>query len=193
MVKVLKQAGAAFVYIGVEHGNEEFRRNVMKRNMTNEEIVRTFDLFKKHGIVPLAHVMVGLPYETKDLFWDTVNLFRRLGIRWNYISIFSPYPGTDLWEVCRENHWMPDRTGYRERENAVVSYPMFSKKEIQQCHDLFPILLRWPIPDRMKSSQKLWAPLVIQVSRSSRAVRGQFAKFKKALSLKPRLSPRTKP
>lgn len=186
MVVVLKKAGAEFVNIGVEHGNEQFRRDVMKRNMTNDQIVQTFEMFRKHGIGTFAHVMVGLPYETKDLFWDTVKLFRRLGIRWNYISIFNPYPGTDLWDLCEAKQWLPERTGYREREEAAVSFPMFSKEEIQQCHDLFPILLRWPmIPDWLKSSQKLWAPLALGLRRFSQGTRCRIDSLKKAVPATP--------
>lgn len=172
MVVTLKKAGCAYAYIGVEQGNDAFRRRVLNRHMTNEQIIHTFELFKKHGIQPFAHVMVGLPYETKELFWDTVRLFRRLGIRSNDISIFTPYPGTELWELCQTNGWMPDRTGFRERHEAVVSYPAFTKREIQQCHDLFPILLRHRfLPAWLMRTQNVWAPPALQISRLSKAVR----------------------
>jgi radical SAM superfamily enzyme YgiQ (UPF0313 family) len=184
MVMLLKKAGAAFVYIGVEQGNEDFRRKVLNRDMTNDQIIRTFELFRKHKIVPFAHVMVGLPHETKELFWDTVRLFRQLGIKSNVISIFAPYPGTDLAELCQTNNWMPEKTIYREREEATVSYPMFSGEDIQQCHDVFPILLKLPVlPGWMMSSQSRWAPGAIKISRFYRAVRSRFSFLRKLLCL----------
>ena len=170
------------MYIGVEQGNDNFRRKVLNRHMTNDQIIHTFEMFKKHKIVPFAHVMVGLPYETKELFWDTVRLFRRLGIKSNVISIFTPYPGTELWELCQAKGWMPDRAGFRERHEAVVSYPMFSKQDIQQCHDIFPILLRrrflpnWLMYSLMYS-QNFWAPPVLKISQFSKAVRSCLTKI----------------
>ena len=46
IVDLLKDAGVARVNIGVEHGNEEFRKKYLKRDMTNRQIIEAFDLFR---------------------------------------------------------------------------------------------------------------------------------------------------
>lgn len=142
MVKFLKEAGMVGAAIGVEHGNESFRKNILKREITNKQIVNTFSLFRKFGIYDnFVQVMVGLPYENKELFFDTVRLCRKLGIKlFNRISIFAPYPGTELGAICEANNWLPQKNIYYERHKAVISFPGFSKKEIQLCHDVFPLL-----------------------------------------------------
>jgi len=86
--------------------------------------------------------MVGLPYENKNLFLDTVRLCRELPIN-NEINIFNPYPGTEMGELCKRNDWLPEKKYYSERVEAIIDYPQFSKEEIQLCRDVFPVLMRW--------------------------------------------------
>ena len=141
-IKLLKDSGVYQVNIGVEHGNEALRKIILKRKMTNEKIIKTFNLFDKYNIKCHAHLMVGLPYENKNLFLDTVRLCRELPIR-NGINIFNPYPGTQLGKLCERNNWLPERKYYSERVEAIIDYPGFSREEIQLCRDVFPVLMRW--------------------------------------------------
>ncbi len=140
-IKLLKEAGVKGIWIGVEHGNEDFRKTILKRNITNNEIIDAFRLIDKNNIRCYAQIMVGLPFENKGLFLDTVRLCRQLPLEaTKSISIFNPYPSTELGKICEQNNWLPDKMEYKERSEATISYPGFSKKEIQLCADTFPIL-----------------------------------------------------
>lgn len=142
MIKLLKDAGTKKAVIGVEHGNETFRKKVLKRDMTNEDIIKTFQLFKKYEIECHGQIMVGFPFEDKRLFLDTVRLCRKLDIKpSNNISIFYPYPGTELGNICKSHNWLPKKRYYRERSDAIISYPSFSNKEIRLCTRVFPTLM----------------------------------------------------
>jgi radical SAM superfamily enzyme YgiQ (UPF0313 family) len=142
MMKLLKEAGAKGIGIGIEHGNEEFRRKVLKRNISDRQIIDTFELCDKYGISHNDFIMVGFPFETKELFLDTVRLCRKVSAK-GRAGIFQPYPGTDLSNVCEKNDWLPETASFREREESVIDYPMFSKEDIQLCHDVFPYLMRY--------------------------------------------------
>jgi radical SAM superfamily enzyme YgiQ (UPF0313 family) len=146
MMKLLKECGADGIGIGIEHGNEKFRKEVLNRNITNEQIIDTFALCDKYNISHNDFIMLGFPFETKQLFFDTVNLCRKVKAKGN-ISIFHPYPSTDLGILCEKNKWLPDKEFFKEREEAVISYPTFSKNEIQFCHDIFDSLLHKKIFD----------------------------------------------
>jgi radical SAM superfamily enzyme YgiQ (UPF0313 family) len=142
IVDALKDAGVARVNIGVEHGNEEFRKNYLNRDMTNLQIIQTFALFRQHNIDCFAHLMVGLPYENKRIFLDTVRLCRKLAIsQGNPINVFHPYPATPLGDLCEKKGWVIPHRHYIERENSITSYPTFKKEEIELCKDAFSYLL----------------------------------------------------
>jgi len=154
MMKVLKDAGVTGVSIGIEQGNEEFRKKILKRNMTNKQIIDTFTLCKKYNVAHYGDfVMVGLPYENKKLFFDTVKLCRQVSAQAE-ASIFYPYPGTELGEICKKNNWMPDKQFYMERVEACISYPDFSKEQIQLSRNAFTYLVR-------EKSIPLFTPLEI--------------------------------
>ena len=61
------------------------------------------------------------------------------------LSIFHPYPGTELGKVCEENNWLPEKEYFKEREEAVIDYPDFSKEEIQLCAEVFRCLVRFKL------------------------------------------------
>lgn len=143
MIRLLKEAGAKNIGIGIEHGNEEFRKKVLKRRMSNKQIIDTFKLCNQYNITHSDFIMVGFPFENKKLFLDTVKLCREVSAHGS-ISIFYPYPNTELGKICEENNWLPDKEFYREREEALISYPNFSKEEIQLCADTFSLLMRFP-------------------------------------------------
>ena len=166
MVKLLKEANCVGVNIGIEHGNEHFRKTVLKRNITNKQILDTFRLFVDHGITQnRQQIMHGLPFESRRLFLDTVRLCRQTGVIHGG-SIFSPYPGTEFYKICKKNNWMLDKKdNYRDRQDVLVSYPGFDKKDIRLCHDMYNFLLR-------HKSIPLFIPLEwLMVLRQSRFIR----------------------
>ena len=139
VIKTLKEANAKGIGIGLEHGNEDFRRNVLHRRMSNDDIRKVFALCDKYEITHSDFIMVGFPYENRKLFYDTVKLSREVGANGN-VSIFQPYPSTHLAKICEQNSWLPEKEIFKERKEAVINFPNFSKKDIQLCADLFPFL-----------------------------------------------------
>lgn len=158
MAKLLKAAGAKGVAMGIEHGDEAFRKSVLGRGHSNVEIRRTVDLCKSEGIEEVyGQVMIGLPYETVVLHLETVRLCRSLRII-PFRYVYQPYPGTSLARICEENHWMPDKAIYEERREAVIDYPQFSRKQIQICFDVFSVLVRFkflPLRVPLLSTERL--------------------------------------
>ncbi|MDO8540952.1 MAG: radical SAM protein [Opitutaceae bacterium] len=142
MAKRLKAAGAKGVALGIEHGDEKFRKTVLGRGHSNEDIRRTVDLCKSEGIEEVyGQVMIGLPHETVELHLETVRLCRSLRII-PFRYVYQPYPGTSLARICAENKWIPEKAIYVERREAVIDYPQFSRKQIQACFDVFSVLVR---------------------------------------------------
>jgi len=80
------------------------------------------------------YILIGLPTETVDDFNMTVDLVPQCSVTECLTSIFSPYPGTDLYRLCHEQKLLPSTiTNIRERLEAVIDYPEFSKKQIQKA------------------------------------------------------------
>jgi radical SAM superfamily enzyme YgiQ (UPF0313 family) len=148
-IKKLKEVGCEGLSIGVEHGNEEFRRNILNRFVSNENIIKAFKIAKKSGIRICANSIVGFPTETRELFFDTVGLNRKLKADNCIINIFCAYRGTKLWELSiKKGYIQKDAIAGDYRSDAELNMPQLSKEEIKGLQRTFPLYVKF--------SKKMW-------------------------------------
>ena len=103
----LKQVGLHHASFGLEHGNEEFRKQKLKRNISNEKMIEKARIIQRVGVPYQINVIIGMPYETRDLVFDTIELTREVG-GFDAIApnLFMPYKGTKLREMALEEKWL---------------------------------------------------------------------------------------
>ncbi|PKG31590.1 MAG: radical SAM protein [Methanoregula sp.] len=77
-VKNLDDVGMFRMAIGIEHGNDEFRKRVLKRNVSNETIITNLKIVNKAKVPFSVNNILGLPYETRELTFDTIELNRHI-------------------------------------------------------------------------------------------------------------------
>jgi biotin synthase-like enzyme len=96
LAKELKKTGCEWVKLGVESGSPKLRENLLKRVITNEEILKTCKAVKKASLKLQVFVMFGTPGETPSQMWKTVALVKKINPDSIGASIFYPYPRTEL-------------------------------------------------------------------------------------------------
>lgn len=149
VIKLLKKAGCYTTWFGLECGNEKVRNEILKRNMTNEQILNTARLLRKYQIVCASQNMVAFPVKHPllvDLETLDLNLQCQPDFAWS--SILYPYPGTDI------NYYAMGK-GYFGRKNwdkAAVTNKMTSeltfpdpaeKRKVERLHKLFGIIVEF--------------------------------------------------
>jgi len=102
----LKEAGCKTICMGIESGNTWLRRNILGRKMTDEQILSAFQLCRKYGIGTVSLNMMGFPREDFSMVLDTVKLNARAQPGLTQITVFYPFPGTELHRICREEGLM---------------------------------------------------------------------------------------
>ena len=70
--------------------------------LTNETIKKAFQITEKHGLKRFSFNIVGLPFETKKMAKDTLNLNLELRANFGKCFYFYPYPGTRLHKLCSD-------------------------------------------------------------------------------------------
>ncbi|MBN1384715.1 MAG: B12-binding domain-containing radical SAM protein [Elusimicrobia bacterium] len=133
-----KRANFRFINIGLESGSEKIRREILNRNYSNNDIINAVKLAREYGLQVSFLNMVGLPGETMEDFEKTIEINRKCLPDWTSASIFYPYPGTDLYSLCKKQELLNksiDNT--MERGKAVLNLPGFSKKEIEKSQIWF--------------------------------------------------------
>ncbi|MDP3791571.1 MAG: radical SAM protein [Candidatus Omnitrophota bacterium] len=144
IAKGLKDSGCFLVVIGIESGSERLRRDVLKRPMSNEQIIKACALLKKYNIKFETFNMIGLPKETLSDAFETVELNVKCKPAYSWISIIQPYPGTELYRLAADNGLLD--IDYRIEPDYHSSTPLklVHKNEIINLHDLFAIAVQFP-------------------------------------------------
>jgi len=136
----LKAAGCRRVSIGIENGSEQFRREVLGRNVSNDRIAAAFESCRRAGLKTKSFNIVGFPYETPEIFRETVKINRRILPDSVIIGVFEPYPGTKLAEVCLKEGFIaagkPDEC-FAGRRDTMLEMPQFPRHEILKCFHNF--------------------------------------------------------
>jgi anaerobic magnesium-protoporphyrin IX monomethyl ester cyclase len=138
-VGLLKAAGCVSVAIGIESGDEEVRRNVLNRRLSDDRIIEAFRLVRESGIATYSYNIVGLPYETNDKIKKTIELNRRARPSALQVTVFQPYPGTKLETLSREKGWLAEgrQLPLSHKLYSILSYPHLSKRSIENARAFF--------------------------------------------------------
>jgi len=152
MIVALKQANCHCVWIGVDSGNKYIRNDVLNKKVTNKKILETCSKLQVSGIKTLMTNMIGLPFETKEAFNDTIELNKKIYSFTPCISqinglgpkifVFSPFRGTPLYDTCNEQKWVrPMRYGFRVYQESIIEMPQFPSKEVYALKRKFRYLV----------------------------------------------------
>lgn len=139
-IKLLKEAGCTQIYIGVESGNEDLRRTVLGRTMSNELLKKVFEQLHTYGIKTFAFNMVGLPGEDRKKALSTVKFNAEINTDGAIVSVFSPYPSTVLYDISIKNGFIKEPIDYTQF--TFLDQPHFSKVEVAFIATHFDILRR---------------------------------------------------
>jgi len=162
-LRKLQEVGLYWMTIGIEHGNEEFRRKILKRHTTNKQIIEVMNILAECEQGVSINNIIGLPFETKELIYDTIMLNRELfktnnRIRCN-ISTFTPFRGSELYDLCVSNDLF-DPLPYISNtniSNSLLINDSFTKEQFEGLYRTFPLYVYLPDEylDRIRMAEKL--------------------------------------
>jgi radical SAM superfamily enzyme YgiQ (UPF0313 family) len=125
-------AGIKQFTVGLESGSERIRKEIMRRNYSNQDVIRMAESARKHGCTFSFQNMIGLPTETEDEFLETVKMNRICKPIWHCLSIFHPYPGTDLARTAQEMGLYLNKKGpSMDRDSFNLNIPTFPKSRLK--------------------------------------------------------------
>ncbi|MDC0033749.1 B12-binding domain-containing radical SAM protein [Alphaproteobacteria bacterium] len=134
--------------IGIEHGNEEYRRRVLQRPVTNERMLEAFGACAGRSFVTVANSIIGLPEETRELAFDTIKLNQQLpsDIEASGAFIFTPYHGTPLRKTALEKGYIePDSIcSLNVTKGSILDMPQFRADDIQNLCRVFSFYVKMP-------------------------------------------------
>ncbi len=144
---LMKKAGFRFILYGMESANQE-TLDKLDKGLKVAEIETGVRMVKKAGLEPHLTIMLGYPWETKDLAQNTINLARELFkkglVDTMQATIVIPYPGSPLYKDCVKNGWLQvDPNDYEkfDMRQPVMKIPFSNERLMELTQALYSAFL----------------------------------------------------
>jgi len=143
----LAEAGCESVFFGIETGNERLRNEVLNKRLSDADILLTAQRLHAAGIRFRTYNILGLPGETLEDAFTTVEMNIRIGADYPWCSIFAPYPGTPLAaEAIKRGLLAPSFSVDDMSESFFVGSKLTlpNVRELQNLQKFFQTAVLWP-------------------------------------------------
>lgn len=108
-LNLLKRAGFREIEFGGESGSDK-TLEFIRKDITRDIILKGITKCREHGIRSFTSFMLGFPTEDDLEMYQTLDIVDRIGeidskgARINGLFIYSPFPGTALYDLVVEKH-----------------------------------------------------------------------------------------
>ena len=145
-IKIIEDMNCKRLNVGIEHGNEEFRKKVLFKNFTNKHAIDIFKKIEKSKIKVVVNNMIGFPDETRELVFDTICLNRQIKSDSLNVFFFVPYSGTALRQYCIDKKYLLDNSlsNVSIIDRPVLKMSNLSINEIEGLVRTFPLYVKLP-------------------------------------------------
>ena len=148
-VQLMTEVGAIRMSMGIESGNEAFRKGVLHRNVSNKRILESTGILREMGISFSVNLVIGFPDETREMVFESIKLCREAGADAVSTHIFNPYRGTELRRICEQKNYIPTDL---VAEDLFQSYALvgntLSKDDVLGLFRTIPLYVTLPEADR---------------------------------------------
>jgi radical SAM superfamily enzyme YgiQ (UPF0313 family) len=111
--------------------------------MTNDQIKSAFAFCRKAGLKTLSFNIVGIPNETPAAILDTIKLNASIGVDYMQATIYQPYQGTKLGDLCREQNLLDSEgLGPSFYSPTVLKLNTVTASQIFMFKEYFRVLTR---------------------------------------------------
>ena len=107
LFRLMKEAGCLRVGFGVESGDDQVLRHIIKKGQTVDMARDAFRWAKQAGLQTMGFFIYGMPGETEETLEATTRLALELDPDLAHFLLATPYPGTELWTILEQAGSLP--------------------------------------------------------------------------------------
>lgn len=116
MAALMKAAGMDTVQLAIESGTEHMLRNVIKKPLRLNKVAPVVESLHRNGLFVQGFFVMGIPGEREQDRIETAQFIKDVGLDWASFSLASPIRGTELYDICVKNKYIPDNMKIGEYE-----------------------------------------------------------------------------
>jgi len=133
-LKLIRKSGFRTMQLGIESGSPRVLK-MIRKDITVEQVLEAVAKLKKFDIEG-KYFMSGFPGETIEDMYKTTDLMLEIKKINPYSRvpgwrIFTPFPGTDLYQTSIDNGWIPPKNleEWANYDFSTVKMPWVSKRK----------------------------------------------------------------
>jgi len=128
MASMMKAAGCARVFFGIESGNNDILRK-MKKSTTVEQSVSAVNAAREADLNTGGFFILGYPGETDDTILQTLRLSSSLPMSYVSFAFPYPFPGTGLYNKVKDK-LLPEYSDYSR--NGKTKHKLVFKSDFSE-------------------------------------------------------------
>lgn len=136
LLRLMKKSGCRAIAFGIETASPRMLK-LLDKGVTIEDVNRGIAMCKQAHVRVTAYYMIGFPDETEEDIALTVEHMRTRGASQVAVSLFTPYPGSSLFDNMVERgllrepfEWERTASRHRREEHFTVAIPQDRFREI---------------------------------------------------------------
>lgn len=137
ILQKMKASGCYSVSLAIESGNQDVVTRIMRKPVDLKKVPPLVQTIRELDMEVRGFFILGYPGETKENMRETIDFARSLDLDWAHFFIFSPLPGTDIYETCIEKGYMKveDFDPLRSFHQPVIHTPEFDHAYLQDIRE----------------------------------------------------------
>ena len=146
MVRKMRQAQWIGITFGVEGGDENIRNTIMKKNLKDKTIIENSKIFKKYNIKILTSNIIGVPGETPESVYKTLEINRKIKVDFTRIHILLVWPKLEIAKIAQELGLLPkdfNIKNYRQQRREPLLMAKY-RNEFRNLCVFFNLMAKYP-------------------------------------------------
>ncbi len=136
-LQMVKKAGCWNIAYGIESGVQDIL-DKLKKQITLEQIETAVKLAHKAGLQITGHIIIGFPWDNTSTMYQTEKFVNKLNLDFIQYYCAVPFPGSELFELAKENKWLNTTNWSKFEQNySVLDYPHLKSDEIMKLRTKF--------------------------------------------------------
>lgn len=127
ILEKMKRSGCNGVKMGIESGNQHILSDIMKKGTTIEQIKNAAKAARKANLYWTGYFMIGLPGETPEEMTETLELLKCIKPDFASLSVFEPFPGTELYQNGIAEKYIQDSMSLEEYYTIIPKHYYIKK------------------------------------------------------------------
>jgi radical SAM superfamily enzyme YgiQ (UPF0313 family) len=112
ILKKMQEAGCVALIMTFECGSERVRNKILKKGITNTQVINAYNIGHKLGLLLRANIMLGSPTETEEEIQESVMMVKALQPHFVTASYTTPIPGTYMYSELLSKGEIDGRTDW---------------------------------------------------------------------------------